>query len=116
MVVSTAASSGGHRNSSQLLKSSVSHPRIRLIELMQDINFGRLEFIHILDADPLFDPALRVIREIKFGGDNGPRPELGSDDFVLKSQVKELFAALDQIRDGFIEVLGSVDNLGVQHE
>ena len=90
---------------SQRLKGALSEPRKRLVELMQDINFGRLEGVRVCDAEPVLDPQPGIVREIKFGGDNGPRPELVADDFVLKSQVVEMFEHLDRVRDCHIETL-----------
>jgi len=43
-----------------------------------------------------------VVREIKFGGDNGPHPKTSSEDFLLKSQVRELFAQFEELGDGII--------------
>jgi hypothetical protein len=56
-----------------------------------------------------FDPPPRVVREIKFGARNGPRPEAALRDFVLKAQLVEFFACLDTLGDGVIE------RLEVQH-
>jgi hypothetical protein len=72
---------------------------------MQDLNFGRLENLQIQQGDPLFDPPPRVIREIKFGGENGPRPELAREDFVLKAQVTELFDHLSNIGSGSVAMI-----------
>lgn len=86
-------------------KASLPEPRKRLIELMQSINFGRVEGLAIRAGDPVLDPLPRVVREIKFGGENGPRPELGASDFVLKSQVVELFRFFDQLGNGTIDAI-----------
>jgi len=86
-------------------KASLSRPRRRLLELMQQVNFGRIEGLTVRDGEPVLDPPPRVIREIKFGAENGPRPELGSDDFLLKAQVVELFAELDRLRNGTIDTI-----------
>jgi hypothetical protein len=88
-----------------LSKSSMSPQRRKLIELLQSINFGRIENLLIRDREPVFSPAPRITREHKFGGENGPRPESGSTDFLLKAQVIELFALLDELRDGTIAVI-----------
>jgi len=88
-----------------LSKAALSPPRRRLVELLQQVNFGRIEGLNVLDGEPLFDPPPRVVREIKFGGDNGPRPEAAAADFALKSQVVELLQSLDWIGDGTIDVL-----------
>lgn len=86
-------------------KGEVSEPRKGLIGLLQAINFGRIEGLVLRNREPVADPAPRVFREVKFGGENGPRPEIASNDFSLKKQVVELFACFDQIRDGTIESL-----------
>ena len=104
-MVAAATAPGGGRHNHPQKKSGLSLSRRQLVELMQDINFGRVEDLRVFDADPAFDPMPVVVREFKFGADNGSRPELHTDDFVLKSQVVEMFDHLDRIRDCRIESL-----------
>ena len=89
----------------EVSKRSLSAPRRRLLELMQEINFGRIEGLAVRGGEPVLDPPPRVVREIKFGGENGPRRELGSDDFALKAQAVEFFAHLSRLGDGTVEIL-----------
>lgn len=105
MVAAAAAPGGGRRNHPQQLKGGLSLSRRRLVELMQQVNFGRLEGVRVCDAEPVLDPQPGIVREIKFGGDNRPRRELATDDFALKAQVVELFEHLDRVRDCRIETL-----------
>ena len=86
-------------------KASLSPARRRLIEIFQQVNFGRLEPIVIEDGEPLFQPVPRIVREIKLGGENGPRQELSMADFMLKSQIVELFTYFDKLQNGTIDVL-----------
>jgi hypothetical protein len=86
-------------------KASLSPARRRLLELFQQINFGRLECLTIQNGEPQLAPPPRVVREIKFGGENGPRPELSAGNFLLKAQVVELFGYFDRLGNGTIEVL-----------
>lgn len=79
-----------------------SDSRQRLIRLMQRINFGRIEGLAVRGGQPAFDPPPRLIREVKFGGDNGSRPEGLRGDFTLKAQVRELFAQLEELGDGVV--------------
>jgi hypothetical protein len=88
-----------------LTKAALSAPRRRLLELMQSVNFGRVEGLLVRGGEPVFEPAPRVVREIKMGGENGPRPERNAGNFLLKDQAVELFRHLDHLRDGEIEVL-----------
>jgi hypothetical protein len=77
----------------------------RLVELIQSINYGRIENILVRGGEPVLDPPPRVVREIKFSGTNDPRPERGLADFALKEQHRELFRVLDQLGDGVLAVL-----------
>jgi len=86
-------------------KSSLSPQRQHLLKVLQRINFGRIEALAFRSGEPVFSPTPRLHREIKFAGENGPRPELAAADFLLKQQVVELFDYFDQQRDGVVDVL-----------
>ncbi|MCK6486563.1 MAG: hypothetical protein L6R00_20835 [Phycisphaerae bacterium] len=88
-----------------LTKSSLSHQQAQLIELMQRINYGRIEGLSVRCGKPTLDPLPRIVREIKFGADNGPRPEVGKTDFALKGQVRDFFAQLEAAGDGVIRCI-----------
>jgi hypothetical protein len=84
-------------------KSGLSSRQRQLLEIMQRLNFGRIEGLSIRNGEPVFQPAPRVVRDIKIGGENGPRPELSIDDFALKGSVVEFFDHLARIGDGTLE-------------
>ena len=86
-------------------KSALSPARRRLVELMQQRNFGRIEELQVRGGEPVLDPMPRVVREHKFNAENGPRAEAGRSDYLLKSQVRDLMQLLDEIGDGVISVL-----------
>ena len=86
-------------------KSSLPEPRQHFVQLMQKVNFGRIENLVIKDGQPVLSPSPRVVREVKFGGENGPRPEASIEDFSLKAQVVELLCHMDELHDGMIGVL-----------
>jgi hypothetical protein len=87
------------------MKASLSESHRKLVEMMQNLNFGRIEGLQIRDGEPVLEPAPRLIRDIKLGGENGPRPELGHLDFALKSQVVELLEYFTELENCRIEVL-----------
>jgi hypothetical protein len=89
----------------QTTKHFLSPARKWLVELMQRINFGRIEGLHVRAGEPLLAPPPQVVREHKFAGENGVRTELAACDFMLKSQLMDLFHLLDEIGDGTITVL-----------
>jgi hypothetical protein len=86
-------------------KARLSAPRRRLLELMQRFGFGRIDGLSVRNGEPILDPPPRVVREVKFGGENGPRRELGLNDFALKAQVVDLFDEFDRMGDGAVETL-----------
>lgn len=85
--------------------SSLPPDRRGLLQLMQHMNFGRVERLLVRDGQPVLDPPPRQFLEIKIGGENGPRPEIVAGDFLLKQQVVELFDYLDKLQNGVIDVL-----------
>ena len=86
-----------------LTKAALSAPRRRLLESMQRLNFGRIEGLEIRNGEPVFQPAPRLIQDIKIGGENGPRAELTVEDFALKGAVIEFFDHLSRIGDGTLD-------------
>jgi hypothetical protein len=86
-------------------KSSLSRGQSHLVELMQRINYGRIEGLVISRGEPVLEPAPRVVRKLKLGGKNAPRPEMGKDNFELKAEIVELFCLFEQIGDGLVRVL-----------
>jgi len=83
-------------------KSSLTPSQQQLLAEMQRINFGRIFELTVRRGQPVMDPPPRVVREIKFGADNGPRPEVAKADFTLKAQVRDLLAQLEALGDGVI--------------
>ena len=87
----------------QLTKQSLTPAQARLLSLMQEMNFGRIEGLVVVNGDPVFDPAPRIVRQVKFCSENGPRREKSLNDFNLKEQVVELFDALARMGNGMVE-------------
>jgi hypothetical protein len=85
-----------------LTKSALKPGSARLIELLQELNFGRIEALTIRGGQPAFDPPPRVIQKLKMGGDNASRPEMGYADFRLKDGVIELLELIARLQDGEI--------------
>ena len=94
-----------YQGSTGLTRRTLSPARRWLVETLQKLNFGRLEQLEVRDGEPIDSLTLEIVREIKFGGENGPRPELHTTDFLLKSQVIELLEHFDRVRDCHVDVL-----------
>jgi hypothetical protein len=85
--------------------SQLSPARQRLVRLMQQVNFGRIENLLFMRGEPVFKPAPRTIQAIKLGGDHGPRQEAALREFRLAAEVIEMLGRLNQLGDGRIERL-----------
>ena len=85
-----------------ITKSSLTPALARLVELLQALNFGRVEALTIRAGQPVFDPPPRVVQKLKMGADNAPRPEMGYADFRLKDGVIELLQMIARLDNGEI--------------
>jgi hypothetical protein len=90
-------------------KTNLTPARKRLIELMQEINYGRIEKLEVYGGEPVFDPPPTVLRLFLFGKDNGPNISRRKNGFALKKKVAELFEVFDRERSLSIQEL-MVDN------
>ena len=95
-------------------KRSLSAPRQRLVRLLQEINFGRLEHLQVRDGEPVFDPPPRILREVVLGKTNVPNPAKKMEDFYLKEHLIELFGLFDRKRSCTIDSLVVQDGLPVR--
>jgi len=86
-------------------KRALSPVRRQLVSLFQRWNFARIEGLVVRNGEPVLHPLPRVVREHKFGNENGPRPESRLDDFALKPQLIDLFCMFDDLGDGTIDVV-----------
>jgi hypothetical protein len=81
----------------------------RLVELLQEQPFCRIEHLQVRAGEPCFSPPPRVIQKLKMGADNGSRPETALPDFWLKKQVVELLETIAELGEGEIR------SIEVQH-
>lgn len=77
----------------------------RLVMLMRDISFGRIEGLAVAGGEPVFQNGPTVVRDIKFGAGSDSIPINPKQDFSLKAQVIEMFEHLQNMSNGTVEVL-----------
>ena len=94
-----------------ITKAVLSESQSRLVELLQRINFGRVEGLHVRAGEPVFDPAPRVVQKLKIGADNAPRPEATLPDFGLKRQMIELLEIIAELGEGEIRSIETAHGL-----
>jgi hypothetical protein len=89
-----------------LTKLSLSTLQQQLLGTLQKTNYGRIEGLRVRDGQPVFDPAPRIIKDVKLGSaESGARPELESSDFALKREHIELFEQLRHFGNGTVECI-----------
>jgi hypothetical protein len=86
-------------------KSSLSDSEAHLLELLQQLNFGRIECLKVADGRPVLVPPPRIIQKFKMGGENSSRPEVSLSDFRLKQDVIELFSLMRRMHMGEIHCI-----------
>jgi len=87
-------------------KTSLTAPQRRLLETLQRTNFGRIERLAVRNGQPVFDPAPRIVKDVKLGNpENEARPELKAIDFILKREHLDLFENLAKFGTGTIEAI-----------
>ena len=84
-------------------KQDLSPARRKLLEKLQQVNFGQIRHLQVNAGEPVFARKTAVIRHVKLGADNGPHPKLAMDQFVLHPKVVELLAELDRLQNGWID-------------
>ena len=77
----------------------------KLVRLMQDINFGRIENLIIKGVEPVWDPGPIVIREFKCGKAKDPRPEASLTDFSLSAETVDLVETMKRLGQGVIRYI-----------
>jgi hypothetical protein len=76
-----------------------------LVRIFQAVNFGVIQCVRVMDADPMFDAASVVVIDLKLDKDEVPRPELKMADFELRAEVGRLMSRLDELKNGTIQRL-----------
>lgn len=98
----------------ELSLASLSPARRRLLDLLREIRCGKVIHLQVRGGEPVFDPPPRVLRRLKFPGENGPL--LPTSRFTLKKHHTDFLALLDALGDGTIESLSVQDGLPLSAE
>jgi hypothetical protein len=77
----------------------------RLLEAMQRLNFGKIENLEIRGGLPVFQPAPRIVRDVKIGAEDSARTEVENEDFLLKAPVIECFEHLKRLGNGRVALI-----------
>lgn len=95
-------------------KAALTPARRRLVEVMQEINYGRIDQFEVRAGEPVLDPSPGVVCLIVFGKNNGPNAFRNQEEFALKKPVLELFEIFDRKGSLSIRELVVSDGLPVR--
>lgn len=79
-------------------------PQQRLLRIMHECQFGRVENLKVRSGQPDFDGGTKVVRVTRLGTERDPsrRP---AGEFELKEAIRNLFAQLALLQNGVVERL-----------
>lgn len=89
----------------------ITEPQLRLLQLIQEIYYGKIERFVIRDGDPVIEPSTRILRDVKLGADLKKRPILIDRNYRDKPQVVEMLQQLRKLSDGVVHSLEIHDGL-----
>jgi hypothetical protein len=72
------------------------------IQLLRQINYGRVEYLVVSAGEPVMSPPPRVIRTVRFGAseDTGTTPSV--EELAQRPAVRKLMSLLSRIQNGCI--------------
>ncbi|MFQ5732745.1 MAG: hypothetical protein ACE5KM_12430 [Planctomycetaceae bacterium] len=97
-----------------MMKSSLSPQRASLLEAMQSLRYGWIRNLPVREGEPVLDEGVAIVQNVKMNGRNNPHPLLAAEDYALKHEATALFAQLDALQTGLIEVIEVKDGLPFQ--
>lgn len=87
-----------------MTKRSLDPPKLKLVEAIEELRFGRIEQIPIHDGRPHYEQATQTVQEIKLGSETEPHVEHSDADLTLKGEFERLFIQFDRLRDGLVDI------------
>ena len=84
------------------MKASLTPARQRLLRLLQEVEFGRIENLVLRDGEPLLEMQPRVVRTITFAATGSRNRSRRVEEFELKQQMVEMFRQFDRIGNGVV--------------
>jgi hypothetical protein len=73
-----------------------------MLKIIQALPFGRIEQLCIRNGEPCYDPAPRILEEIKFGPEPERQPDSGGAE--LKKEFRALFNHLERLGDAVVDI------------
>lgn len=86
-------------------RTSLSHSEQTLLQLMQEIHYGRIEGLVVRGGEPVIEPNTKVLKDIKLDLNAKRRPIIIDRDYQDKAQVMEMLRQFRRLGDGVVQLL-----------
>jgi hypothetical protein len=104
----------------QEMPMSLTHPTIddlsparqRLVAIMRDLRYGQIRDLRVVDGEPVFEPAPRLIRAVQLCGGSSLLHR-ASPGHRIKSHILELLDEFDALGTGLVDTIKVQDGLPV---
>jgi hypothetical protein len=80
----------------------VSDAQRRLVEIMRQHQFGRIENVLVEAGQPVLNSSVKIVRSARLGGTDGGTGAPTKDQFEFKQAVCDLLDELARLNDGLI--------------
>jgi hypothetical protein len=88
----------------QAIRFSQLSPSLKtLVRLCQELNFGSILNLTVINGEVSFDPQPEVLVDVRLDEEVKPRAELELGEFILCEEVCRLLAQIDALQNGTIE-------------
>jgi hypothetical protein len=77
----------------------------QLVELIQELDFGRIEHLQLQDGKPVLQPLPRVIAAVKMAGGGGKTESEVRNGSCLKQSLIDLFGLMRRVGEGELLVI-----------
>jgi len=90
---------------------SISEAQKRLLQLMHEVHYGKIEDLVISGGEPVLGLNVKVLRDVKLSGECSRKPILADRDYLDKPQVVEMLRQFRRLGDGVVQLVEIHDGL-----
>lgn len=90
---------------------SISEAQKRLLQLMQEVHYGKIEDLVISGGEPVMGLNVKVLRDVKLSGESSRKPVFADRDYLDKPQVVEMLRQFRRLGDGVVQLVEIHDGL-----
>ena len=87
-----------------MTRRSLTAGQLRLLEIIEELGFGRIEQLSIHYGEPCYERTTRIVQEIKLGSEPERLPDRNNADLTLKKEFESLFNQLSDLRDDTVDI------------